>query len=906
MGSFALLGEFAVPPKTILVQGACNPEKDLVLLIHHSDARDTLSLWKLQGSKRWEVDVVGNFGTSSSLRHVSWSPNGDKFALSHSLQRLTVHDVLDGCEEFRYDEASNERVKPKMASIFWLKMPWKLFWDEDISNQPPPQLYPRDYDAPGSAFYVFKHLPQLDYKIPLIDRMNDEAIVGDSEWLQRTTAEPMTLHRAPRYMFPPSAHGWPSLPFNLADASISPTGVDANESMTTNDPKDRWYAAQSNTCLFAGDNSGGLYSFIHGTYYVGPLRTQPTFSQLVSIATGSSCLYFSRLCIQSHTTSLVLSEMSGRIYSHLGSDQFASHSDYRLRDIMRISTVAQDLALYASRNCGEAEIAWLGGGGQEGARIWNQKWCRLLDTLQSRPGVDSAKTRDVKTDLTFFLLTGMPLSPTLTENLEHGSQTTERNFKKWQVVVHETLMHVKHLVELSLLSLQRLVAVLWDLCGLAEIKDIAEHFRLNRLVIKDCIELAQSIAKVLSTMADTVRKEIQGFGHFMIWLRGLIPNLPPADPPLKPYDVLIVNDYIANGLYPSGIDQFFETSASQSAPKSTNTPSTTAPSTMQGISLNAQQALKDLRNRNPLNTAEPERNNQREDRRIRQMITTLIGQCNQMFRTIGESVTVPGRNQEEAGLMVRQDLKWKEIILPPSVKQSTLREGFLQAPRLQEVFLRERLIPLETGVDQLVLLRLPGQGTTEEGQEGQRLCILRLTHECGIPTTCSISCAMLKIAFPEDDSASERMENEDPIVTNILDAQFYDDKQLALVMQTTAAGETERRAIALLSFADQEYHPIDLPGPSLDVEADIVQRFNDGVFHTHVVGVTSLRPISMRTGTSTVSLSVNNKRGVAVILDHDRSVVHAYDLAGEEEEDATVDEGGSATPTEEGESMETS
>jgi anaphase-promoting complex subunit 4 len=76
MGSFVLLGEFAVPPKTYLSQGACNPEKDLVLLIHCSESRDTLSLWKLQGSKRWEIDVVGNFDVNGSLRHISWSPDG--------------------------------------------------------------------------------------------------------------------------------------------------------------------------------------------------------------------------------------------------------------------------------------------------------------------------------------------------------------------------------------------------------------------------------------------------------------------------------------------------------------------------------------------------------------------------------------------------------------------------------------------------------------------------------------------------------------------------------------------------------------------------------------------------------------------------------------------------------------
>jgi hypothetical protein len=57
----------------------------------------------------------------------------------------------------------------------------------------------------------------------------------------------------------------------------------------------------------------------------------------------------------------------------------------------------------------------------------------------------------------------------------------------------------------------------------------------------------------------------------------------------------------------------------------------------------------------------------------------------------------------------------------------------------------------------------------------------------------------------------------------------------------------------------------------------------------------------MRAGASTVSLAVNSKRGVAVLLDHERCVVQSYDLANEEE-----DEHESLTPTEEEESMETS
>lgn len=94
MSSFVLLGEFIVPPKTFLVQGACNPEKDLVLLIHRSDSRDTLSLWKLQGSKRWEVDVVGNFNTTSSLRDVSWSPDGAFLNLTRRSLPLIVIQVI--------------------------------------------------------------------------------------------------------------------------------------------------------------------------------------------------------------------------------------------------------------------------------------------------------------------------------------------------------------------------------------------------------------------------------------------------------------------------------------------------------------------------------------------------------------------------------------------------------------------------------------------------------------------------------------------------------------------------------------------------------------------------------------------------------------------------------------------
>jgi hypothetical protein len=75
---------------------------------------------------------------------------------------------------------------------------------------------------------------------------------------------------------------------------------------------------------------------------------------------------------------------------------------------------------------------------------------------------------------------------------------------------------------------------------------------------------------------------------------------------------------------------------------------------------------------------------------------------------------------------------------------------------------------------------------------------------------------------------------------------------------------------------------------------------------SQALALTGFRLISMKAGSSTVSLAVNSKRGVAVLLDHDRCVVQSYDLANEEEEDTNQDDHESMTPIEQEESMETS
>jgi hypothetical protein len=201
-------------------------------------------------------------------------------------------------------------------------------------------------------------------------------------------SEVTSAHKAPRHMRPPETDGWPSLPSNPLAASIATEVVDPLDPPPAHDPKERWALPQSNTCLFAGDNHGAIYPLIHGTYLAGTIETKPTFSHLMTITTGKKSHYFTRYCVQNGNASLAFQQLTGRIYECQELERPAQFDkrEYRLRDILRISTVAKDLGLYIFRNCDEAKIAWVGGGGQEGAREWNMRWCRLLENSQTRSG----------------------------------------------------------------------------------------------------------------------------------------------------------------------------------------------------------------------------------------------------------------------------------------------------------------------------------------------------------------------------------------------------------------------------------------------------------------------------------------------------------------------------------------
>ena len=75
--AFASLAVLQMPPFSRLLPASCCPDKDLVLVISRLGGKDRLSLWKMQGSKKWEIDIYTDGSHNEEIVDLAWSPNGE-------------------------------------------------------------------------------------------------------------------------------------------------------------------------------------------------------------------------------------------------------------------------------------------------------------------------------------------------------------------------------------------------------------------------------------------------------------------------------------------------------------------------------------------------------------------------------------------------------------------------------------------------------------------------------------------------------------------------------------------------------------------------------------------------------------------------------------------------------------
>lgn len=71
----ASLAAIRVPPSSRLLSNSCCPDKDLVVVFSTLGGKDRMSLWKMQGSKKWDVDIDLGLSVDEMVVDMTWSPD---------------------------------------------------------------------------------------------------------------------------------------------------------------------------------------------------------------------------------------------------------------------------------------------------------------------------------------------------------------------------------------------------------------------------------------------------------------------------------------------------------------------------------------------------------------------------------------------------------------------------------------------------------------------------------------------------------------------------------------------------------------------------------------------------------------------------------------------------------------
>jgi anaphase-promoting complex subunit 4 len=137
---FVSLAKLSLPVSSRLLPSACCPDKDLVVIISPQNGKDHVSLWKMQGSKKWQVDVHTVSVRNETIVDLAWSPDGvlnlnkdskclfmlnvitgQAIALIHHPPRITVHSVQDGQEEHSPPLVHELPESARLTGVWWFK-----------------------------------------------------------------------------------------------------------------------------------------------------------------------------------------------------------------------------------------------------------------------------------------------------------------------------------------------------------------------------------------------------------------------------------------------------------------------------------------------------------------------------------------------------------------------------------------------------------------------------------------------------------------------------------------------------------------------------------------------------------------------------------------------------------------
>ncbi|OBZ78996.1 Anaphase-promoting complex subunit 4 [Grifola frondosa] len=840
--SIVSVANVRLPSSSRLLPSSWCPDKDLVLVVSRLGNEEKLSLWKMQGSKKWEIDIQSD---TTKIVDIAWGPDGQTIAVAHDPPRVTIHSIQDGRQE-RSFYISPPSPMLHLTGIWWFRQKKKE------SQSPIPDIFVRGDDITGSAYSILKGQPLLD---PLQDE-SQPLTATDLFAFQSTHSKP-----TPQPSLPTVIASWPTLPSDLASASIASVKLGTQHALE--EGLDEVDDSNVNSILTISDDRGHIHCFLDGSYPLG------------DVSLGKKCsitsLYKLNDAFIAHAQASVPDD--GQLTALRPFVIRLPHLKGRiLRDVARVSSSARDLVWYIMRVVKEMRTAWFGSASQIGARELGPKWVRALEVRQKdKFGQEEPYAM---LDLTCLLTTGRA-SESLGDYLGSGEQMSERGVQKWETTMVESLIKLRDFAEKRVApACQRLHMLLQEAQGWSQLPQFA-LCEFKTADINACLELASRAITIASWLAATTRRELVRFRDFMAWLRYETSRAHSSsdyhNPPRPSHDLLEVNDYLMSGLVVSPIDKWFMGPVPRFSPQDLGVPEPS--SGVDGV----MSAIK--RARSVINSAEgmtwqanvKQKDLSHLDRNLDSLIQELGVRCQKIFSeaanaTARSAVVVSGSTSAPL-----QDANaWHPADSGP-------------AP-----FIRERTV-LDGNQPETFMQHLAIQ--SPHGGEKSYLCLARMQHSLAAGSSFSVSISVLECCIAQEDA--------DAVVPiELLDAEFFDENVLVLAYRVK--DQQGPASIATVGYSELIYNTIELGEDvnGLAREAlmlEVLQRLKDGQLGSvHVPVIQSHRLTGCSEGKVTLAVNGRAGRRVSCILDDSGLTMEILDMEGEEEEEEEVEEGATA------------
>lgn len=838
--AFASLAVLQLSSPCRLLPPACCPDKDLVVLVSRLAGRDRLTLWKMQGTKKWDIEVECDESSVESVSALAWSPCGQTIAVSHGFSRVTLHSVQDGRIERSLTipaSSHNSEQQHRITGAWWFP------GCRDLPRSTIPDIFKRNEINTGSALSILKVLPLLD---PL--REEDHKLTATDLFAFQGTQTGAALKSS----IPEVISDWPSLLPDPSLASLCPPILIDEQGKTAKEPQINVSAEDENSLLVIGDDNGKLHCFLDGSYYLGPISTLPSTVPTAVFKDPKQPLF---LLHPQASASDFLSATFAPVSVDL--PLLASH---RIRDFARLSSAARELMWYVMRAIEDLREVWFGSGSLTGAREAGPKWIQLLETrLRDQFG---QKEPSAILELTGLLVAGL-CSEGLSDFLSSSEQMSERALQKWESTVTDALIKLRDFSTLRLVpAFQRLHIIFEEVRGWSLIPQFV-MFGFNTDDITHCLSSLKQGIFIANLLAFQARGELGSFKHFLSFLRyeiALAGNSPETRSPPE-HDILEVNHYLMSGLKTSQIDRWFTGPAPKFDPGDLGLPrhSTDTNKVLEEALEQAHTALQDPSQTSwqpKVSTADKSH----LDRNLWVLVHDLAVRCQRVFAHVSKATARSAIVSSSGGAT------------PFQVEASeTASSGACQ-------FVRERIVQRNEPGNHLQHLAI-----YLASEMRPLFCLTRTPYaKCaaGVPLQIDVTVMECSIAGHEPGNVTD---------VHLCNAEFFDDEILVIVYKVR--GTDGPMFAATVHYSALEYQTrsegyVNSPARK-DMIANVLQRLNEGHLLLKPIPIKRRRQLTAcRDGS--VSLAVNGRVGrrVVCILDGDGTTMDILDMEGDEDMEA--------------------